>query len=166
MGSLCTGSYRGVPPLGSADQGVRPACGGPQILPPFSMMLNDCHMVQKWVMAPNALRHVNHPSSCMHYTPNFCGCHFLPKLPLGHLSNSKIHGGLWCKRWENKICKGFHAKDAMFMKESKWNWGKFKHAMVEIKYGITTDLPVGKGSKFRVFWTRHFIPSNLISSTK
>ena len=34
----------------------------------------------------------------MHYTPNFCGCHFLPKLPLGHLSNSKIHGGLWCKR--------------------------------------------------------------------
>ena len=79
----------------------------------------------------------------MHYTPNFCGCHFLPRLPLGHLSNSKFHGGLWCKRWENKICKGFHAKDAMFMQESKWNWGKFKHAMVEIKYGITTDLLVG-----------------------
>ena len=102
----------------------------------------------------------------MHYTPNFYGCHFLPKLLLGHLSNSKIHGGLWWKRRENKICKGFYAKDAMFMQGSKWKWGKFKHAMVEIKYEITTDLPVGKDSKFRVFWTRHFVRSTLISLTK
>ena len=102
----------------------------------------------------------------MHYAPNFCGCHFVPKLPLGHLSNSKIHGGLWCKRWENKICKDLHAKDAMLMREIKWKWGKFKHAIVEIKYEITTNLPVGKGSKFKVFWTRHFVPSTLISLTK
>ena len=102
----------------------------------------------------------------MHYTPNFCGCHFLPNLPLGHFSNSKLHGGLWWKRRENKICKGFHAKDAMFMQESKWNWGKFKLAMVEIKHGITTNLPIGKGSKFRVFWMRHFVLLALISLMK
>ena len=48
----------------------------------------------------------------------------------------------------------------------KWKWVKFKHAMIEIKYEITTDLPVGKGSKFRVFWTRHFVRSTLISLTK
>jgi len=28
---------------------------------------------------------------------------------------------------------------------------EIQHAMVEIKYGITTGLPVGKGSKFEVF---------------
>ena len=54
----------------------------------------------------------------------------------------------------------------MFMQESKWNWGKFKHAMAEIKHGITTNLPIGKGSKFRVFWTRHSAPSTLITLMK
>ena len=38
--------------------------------------------------------------------------------------------------------------------------------MVEIKYEITTNLSVGKDSKFRVFWTRHFALSTLISLTK
>ena len=38
--------------------------------------------------------------------------------------------------------------------------------MVKFKYEITTDLPVGKGSNFRVFWRRHFVPSTLISLTK
>ena len=39
----------------------------------------------------------------------------------------------------------------MFMQESNGNEGKFKHAMIEIKHEITTDLPIDKGSKFRVF---------------
>ena len=53
----------------------------------------------------------------------------------GGESNMK---GVLCKRCE---CS---CKNQMKMK-------KFKHAMVEFKYGITTGLPVGKGSKFRVF---------------
>jgi len=62
--------------------------------------------------------------------------------------------------------QGFSCKRSNVHARIKWKWGKFKHAMVEIKYGITTDLSVGKGSKFRVFWTRHFIPSTLIGLTK
>ena len=38
MGSLCTGSYRGAPPLS------RPT---PNFSLLFSMIQNDCHMVQK-----------------------------------------------------------------------------------------------------------------------
>ena len=129
MGYLCTGSYRGVPPLVRPTKGV----GRPMVSPTFFPLFQWCLMTATWSknewmgagvgrcslgVAPNALGHENHPSSCMHYTPNFCGCHFVPKLPLGHLSNSKFHGGLWCKRWENKTCKGFHAKDAMLMQRS------------------------------------------------
>jgi len=62
--------------------------------------------------------------------------------------------------------QGFSCKRCNAQARIKWRWGKFKHAMVGIKYEITTDLPVGKGSKFRVFWMRHFIPSTLISLTK
>jgi len=50
-----------------------------------------------------------------------------------------------------KTCKGFFAKDANAHARIKLKTWEFKHAMVEIKYGITTDLPVGKGSKFKVF---------------
>ena len=117
---------------------VRPTkgVGRPVAGPTFFSLFQWCLMTATWSknewmgagvgqcslgVAPNALGHENHPSSCMHYTPNFCGCHFLPKLPLGQLSNSKIHGDLWCKRWENKICKGFHAKEAMLMLESNRN---------------------------------------------
>jgi len=62
--------------------------------------------------------------------------------------------------------QGFSCKRCNAHAKIKWWWGKFKHAMIKIKYEITTDLPVGKGSKFRVFWTRHFVPSTLISLTK
>ena len=90
---------------------------------------------------------------------------FSSKLPLGHLSNSKIHGGLWCKRWANKTCKGFHKKMQCSCK-NQMKMKEIQTCMVEIKYEITTDLPVGKDSKFRVFWTRYFILSTLISLTK
>jgi hypothetical protein len=62
--------------------------------------------------------------------------------------------------------QGFSSKRCNAHTRIKRRWGKFKHAMIEIKYEITTDLPVGKGSKFRVFWMRHFVRSTSISMTK
>ena len=47
--------------------------------------------------------------------------------------------------------QGFSCKRCNAHARIKWRFGKFKHATVEIKYEITTDLPVGKDSKFRVF---------------
>jgi len=38
---------------------------------------------------------------------------------------------------------------------------EIQHAMVEIKYGITTGLPVGKGSKLKVFCMRRNTSVNL-----
>ena len=66
----------------------------------------------------------------------------------------------------NQNMQGFSCKRCNAHARIKRRWGKFKHAMIEIKYEITTDLPVGKGSKFRVFWMRHFVRSTLISLTK
>ena len=62
--------------------------------------------------------------------------------------------------------QGFSCKRCNAHARIKWRWGKFKHAMVEIKFEITTDLPVSKGSKFRVFWMRHFVLLALISLMK
>jgi len=67
------------------------------------------------------------------------------------LFKSKFDEGCKCKRLGIKTCKGFFAKDANAHARIKLKTWEFKHAMVEIKYGITTDLPVGKGSKFKVF---------------
>ena len=63
------------------------------------------------------------------------------------------------KRKQNM--QGFSCKRCNVHARIKWKWENFKHAMVEIKCEITTDLPIGKGSKFRVFWMRHFISINL-----
>jgi len=46
----------------------------------------------------------------MHYTPNFYGCHFLARLPLGHLSNSKLHGGYDAKDEKTKYARVFMVK--------------------------------------------------------
>ena len=39
---------------------------------------------------------------------------------------------------------------------------EFKHAMVKIKHGITTDLPVGKGSKLESFERDILFPSTWV----
>jgi len=55
------------------------------------------------------------------------------------------------KDGKTKYARVFMQKMQCSCKNQMENEGKFKHAMVEIKYEITTDLPVGKGSKFRFF---------------
>ena len=49
MSSLCTGSYRGALPHSRPTKVVGRPCDWPNFCPPFSVMLNDCHMIQRWV---------------------------------------------------------------------------------------------------------------------
>jgi len=61
-------------------------------------------------VARNELGHVNHPSSCMHYTPSFCGCHFLPILPLGTCLNPRFIGVYDAKYGKAKYARVFMQK--------------------------------------------------------
>ena len=51
MGSLCTDSYRGAPPLGRPIKVVGRPCGWPNFCPLFSEILNNCHTLQKHLNA-------------------------------------------------------------------------------------------------------------------
>jgi hypothetical protein len=71
-----------------------------------------------------------------------------PKCPLYASPNPKFMRDANAKFEEFKYIEGFNAKWCK-CKCKIWivNLG-IQHAMGEIKYEITTDLPVGKGSKF------------------
>ena len=51
MSSLCTGLNRGAPPHGQPTKDVGRPCGWPNFGPLFSMLHNDCHILQKHLNA-------------------------------------------------------------------------------------------------------------------
>ena len=58
--------------------------------------------------------------------------------------------------------QGFLCKRCKCSCNNQMKMNEFKHAMVKIKHGITTDLPVGKGSKLESFERDILFPSTWV----
>ena len=70
---------------------------------------------------------------------------FSPQNALRLLAQIHILWGMQMQKLRNQIWQGFQCKK---MQKFELKPLKCKHSMVENKYGITTGLPIDKGSKF------------------